>query len=263
MSNLNNKFRFSVSTGAVKLLPFNEVLESFHINQLQSFAFNITPIVNGSLDIENAKSLIKDFKMHCSIIEGGWCNFINNEEFNKKTIDSIAKQVSIARYLKVKKIRLFFGVDMGDISEKKINDCSNNILKICNKYKDIEFFFENEKGLSSNLNFLNSIVKKVSIDNFGINFDTVNFELNDVDPLIAYKKLKKKIAHFHVKGKYRNMLIEYGSGDSKVDDIIRLALKDNEILSVSIEYEGPKDRLKTLIISTHLFQERIANGFFI
>ena len=262
MNILKKKFDFSVSTGGVKFLPFESTIKSFSKNNINNIAFNLTPIIDNKIKINNAKSIMEDNNIFCSMLDGGWCDFINKDNFNNKTKKSIKNQVKIAHILNTNKIRLFFGKFNKDMSQEILESCIYNIDSICTMYPNINFVFENENGISTNLDFLSSIISNVSNKNFGINFDTVNFERNKINPLEAYYKLKSKIQHFHIKSKIKNKIVEYGIGDSKIDEIIQIAINEKIFNSFSIEYEGDKNRLKMLTKSAYLLQERLDNGYF-
>ncbi len=261
MTNENSP-ELSISTGGVKLLSTETVVNYFNNNNLTNIAFNITPIMSDKVSVNHIKSLFKAYNISCNIIDGGWCNFIEQKEFEEKTISSINKQVKIAKFLNSRRIRLFFGHYEGSLNQNSIINSSKNITSVCERYPEVEFLFENEKGISSNLEFLKNIILKIKSENFGLNFDTVNFELNNINPITAFECLKSKIVHFHIKGKKNNELSEYGNGDSQIDEVIKMAKKSNIFNSASVEYEGHKDRLETLTSSALLFIERLENGYF-
>lgn len=229
-----------VSTGFIKKLPLVKQYEKL----ISAEIYNVS--LNAWFFMVNNESFVKNKKINIDIIEGGWCDFINE---NGYTENNVLRQVKLCREIGAKKLRLFFGVSEVPSSinnlESIIYSTSNRISMLCEKYPDINFYFENHGLLSNNSIFLNGVCKLITKNNFGLNFDFINFEIEGINASEEYKKLKNFIKMMHIKGRVGTIHAGYKDTESNFfDKHISKGLSKN--IKYCIEYEGVGDPISDI-----------------
>ena len=242
--------KVAISTGAVKTLSLAEYLPSFVAAGCRLINLNLTPLYHGIVPISDISEQLSVHGMSISVLEGGWCDFFEGNHLGADTLASVDKQVEYARALNVNHLRLFFGVRENRLPDTRMADqFILRLVALADRYKDIVFLFENHGGLSNNVQFLIDTLNLVNKNNIKLNFDSVNFEVEGIDPIKALEKLAPHVASFHVKGRRGYEYDIFGNDDSKIPEVTSTVLSLKKEILCAVEYEGKSDRLPGLITS--------------
>src|SRR5207302_431831 len=81
------------------------------------------------------------------IVSGGWCDFFDAEPKIHDTFTSVERQVALARFFGVDRLRLFFGRLAADACDARALDtASANLRRIADAHAGMHFVLENHDG---------------------------------------------------------------------------------------------------------------------
>jgi sugar phosphate isomerase/epimerase len=224
-----------ISTTFFKHSKVQELPKLLSYRRGLALEFNLTPLYSEINTTQELKKVLTENSWSVGILDGGWCNFFENDFF-EKTLISVAKQVGFARALGVRKLRLFIGHG----SNNKIDfSYIDRINFLCQNYPDIEMLFETHDAFSCSHKNLQILCSRIEHSNFGLVIDPANILKHSYFDFFATQEIRDRIRHFHFKGLDKNgEYVPYSLNTA--DFSYYLALKDacSSEATVSVEIEN-------------------------
>jgi sugar phosphate isomerase/epimerase len=249
------KNKILISTVSFKEKPLKKTFILFNKKNFLNIEYNLSDLMNNKISLSELKTVLKKNNISPKVISGGWCDFFyKNQEEN---IASISKQVFFSESLGCKNLRIFYG-KQEKIQSNTFDIIVKNLKDLSSLYPKINFYLENERGLSSNPEFCFRVMKEVNKKNIRVNFDPINFESHGCNHFFAYKILKNYIKHVHLKGiDINKRLCAFGKGSVYLDNFLKKITQSSYNGYYTIEFEGNKNVFSELSFSknelTNLF----------
>lgn len=174
---------------------------------------------------------------------------IDDEEAIKKNTRDLHKLIAFAKLLHIPYIRIFSfyipeHVNPSDVEMQVIKHLSSwsNIAKEAG----IILLLENEKMVyGDNAIRCHKILQFINSPYLRLAFDFANFVQVNEDPLQAFDLLSPYIVDFHIKDAHNGMNVLCGTGDGKIEQIIRRSIPMSHIRFYTLEphlvtFEGLK-----------------------
>lgn len=231
------------STTSHKREPLAPTLEVFARLGMCDLDLNLHHLVEGGLPVDEVRSLLSSRGQRVAIVSGGWCDFYDASPRIDETMQSVERQVALARALGVDRMRLFYGrLARAACSREALDRIVGNLQQLSARYADMLFVFENHDGASLDPAICREILERVHRPNIRMNFDPINFEHAGVNSMDALETLRPLIAHVHLKGVDGDHYCEFGSGDVDLRPLLRSLVEGGYRGGFTAEYEGPFDR---------------------
>jgi len=244
------------STTSHKREPLLPVLEMFAALGFTDLDLNLNHIIERGVSAIAVRDALDTNGQRVWIVSGGWCDFFDAEPKIAETFASVERQVALARFFDVDRLRLFFGRLPADTCDAQaLATITANLRRMADAYSDVHFVLENHDGASSQPVICRTILEMVDRANVRLNFDPINFAHAGVEPLDALRIVLPWIAHVHLKGLDRTGFCEFGEGDVDLQPVLRELLAAQYRGGFSVEYEGEFDR--TLRLSLGLRNARV------
>jgi len=248
------------STTSHKHEPLVPTLDVFARLGLVDLDLNLNHIVEGRASEDEVQAALARNGQHVWMVSGGWCDFFDAEPEIGRTMDSVERQVELARGFGVDRLRLFFGrlpaEDWTPAVEARI---ASNIARLADRHPRMQFWFENHDGASSRPEFCRAILDDVARPNVRLVFDPINFEHRGVRTMDALRELERHIAHVHLKGRANGDFCGFGEGDVDLMPALDTLLGGGYQGAFTVEYEGPGDRTLRLYESVGRARTAIAS----
>ena len=234
--------RVLASTTSHKREPLMPTLEVFGKLGLCDIDLNLHHILEIGEKPPSVAAFAADQGLRIWVVSGGWCDFFRPAPDIDTTLQSVARQVDIARVLNVSRMRLFFGrLAYQDYSRAAFDLARVNLLRLSDAYPEMTFVFENHDGASLYPEVCHEILAAVARPNIRMNFDPINFAKAGVEPMVALTRVHDLVGHVHLKGLHNREYCEFAEGDVDLVPVIRTLLDQGYTGSFSVEYEGPFD----------------------
>lgn len=234
--------RVLASTTSHKREPLLATLEVFGRLGLRDIDLNLHHILEGGVPVPDVARAIAAYDVRLWVLSGGWCDFFHPAPEIERTFASVARQVSIARDLGVRHLRLFFGrLAFAEYSSVRCEAIGGNLRRLSDAHPDIVFVFENHDGASLHPEVCAEILERAARPNVLMNFDPINFARAGVDPVAALGAVRRFIAHVHLKGLGTGEYCEFGEGDVDLGPVIQSLLAGGYQGRFTVEYEGRFD----------------------
>lgn len=234
--------RVLTSTTSHKREPLLLTLELFGRLGLRDIDLNLHHVLEVGVPVADVASTASRSGLGLWVVSGGWCDFYHSAPDIRKTFESVARQVAIARELGVSRLRLFFGrLHFEHYTRDAFATIRDNLSRLSDAHPDIVFAFENHDGASLHPEVCVEVLSAVGRPNILMNFDPINFAKVGVDPLGAARQILPFVGHVHLKGLERGEYCEFGEGDVDLGPTLQ-ALHDGGYRGgFSVEYEGRFD----------------------
>jgi len=211
---------------------------------------NLNHLVEGRATLRDVRRALAANGQRVLIASGGWCDFFDDEPDIGRTMDSVERQVDLARSFGTNRLRLFFGrlpVDLWTPDARAL--VVSNITHLADRHADMHFWFENHDGASSRPEICRTILDDVCRPNVRLVFDPINFEHRGVRTMEALDLLRPHIAHVHLKGYANGGFCGFGEGDVDLMPALGSLASGGYGGWFTVEYEGPGDRTVRLFQS--------------
>ena len=246
----------TTSHKAEALIPSLEVFARLGFTDLD---LNLNHIVERGTDPAAVRAALAANGQRVWITSGGWCDFFDDEPDIRRTIDSVEKQVALAREFGVDRLRLFFGrMPYERWTPATRLTAVTNIGRLAARHPDITFIFENHDGASSNPEVCAAILEDVGRPNVRLTFDPINFEHRGVKTMDALQRLQPLVGHVHLKGYDGEHFCEFGTGTVDLVPALERLIGGGYRGAFTVEYEGAGDR--TLRLYTSVQRARATLG---
>jgi sugar phosphate isomerase/epimerase len=237
------------STTSHKREPLLPALEMFAALGFTDLDLNLNHIIERGVSPEAVRDALDTNEQCVRIVSGGWCDFFDAEPRIAETFASVERQVALARFFGVVRLRLFFGRLPADAWDaRSLDTIGTNLRQLADAHPDMHFVLENHDGASSQPVICRTILEHVDRANVRLNFDPINFAHAGVEPLAALRIVLPWIAHVHLKGLDRAGFCEFGEGDVDLQPVLRELLASDYRGGFSVEYEGEYDRTLRLYL---------------
>ena len=248
------------STTSHKLEPLLTTLEVFGRLGMCELDLNLNHMIERATDPGLVKAALAAHGQRAWIVSGGWCDFFHAEPRIRETYASVERQIALARFFNVDRLRLFFGrLPLDACSPRAVARAAINIRRLADDHPQLLFVFENHDGASSSPIVCRDILEAVERPNARLNFDPINFEVAGVDSAGAFAVLDGLIAHVHLKGlDHRARFCEFGVGRVDLTPTLRALVNGGYRGGFTVEYEGPFDRTVRLYESLRCARATIA-----
>jgi sugar phosphate isomerase/epimerase len=248
------------STTSHKNEPLLPTLAIFSRLGLCDLDLNLNHLIERGVTVQDVQRALRENHQRVWIVSGGWCDFFDEEPKIQATFTSVARQVAIARALRIFTLRLFFGrLEYERYSPGARATIVGNIRHAADAHPDILFVFENHDGASSHPSVCREVLESVDRPNVRLNFDPINFEHRSVGSLQAARELQPLIAHVHLKGYEQGGFCEFGVGDVDLMPVLRVLIEGGYRGALTVEYEGPFDRTLRLYESVRRARLAVAD----
>lgn len=221
------------------LLP---TLERFSQLALVDLDLNLHHILERETRVDAIAEVVATRGLRLWVVSGGWCDFFHRGPEIEETERSVARQVEIARRLRVEQLRLFFGRLKYEAYSAGMRDIAcDNLRRLSERHPAMMFMFENHDGASLRPEVCREILERVDRPNILMNFDPINFERVGVDSMKALEIVRPFVGHVHLKGLAGGEFCEFGAGDVDLLPVLRALANDGYRGRFSVEYEGEGD----------------------
>jgi sugar phosphate isomerase/epimerase len=220
---------------------------------------NLNHLVEGRADLTDVRKSIDANGQRVVMASGGWCDFFDVEPEIGRTMDSVRRQIELARCFGTDRLRLFFGRLPADSWTAEAHaQIVANIRTLADRHAGIHFWFENHDGASSRPELCRAILDEVGRPNVGLVFDPINFVHRGVDPMEALYAVGPHVAHVHLKGYAGGAFCGFGEGDVDLMPALTSLVGSGYSGRFTVEYEGPGDRTVRLYESVRRASAAIA-----
>ncbi|HEX7138452.1 MAG TPA: sugar phosphate isomerase/epimerase, partial [Vicinamibacterales bacterium] len=231
------------STTSHKHEPLVPTLDVFARLGLKDLDLNLNHLVEGRAAAHDVRAALARNGQHVWMVSGGWCDFFDAEPEIERTMDSVERQVALARNFGVDRLRLFFGrLPADDWTPEVRARAASNIARLADRHPHMHFWFENHDGASSRPEICRAILEEVARPNVRLVFDPINFEHRGVRTMDALRELEPHIAHVHLKGRANGSFCGFGEGEVDLTPPLEVLLSGGYDGGFTVEYEGPGDR---------------------
>lgn len=202
--------------------------------------------------LKEIKEILKetDTKIACLAIGNDFT--IIEEKVRKKQIENVKKWFKIANYLNIPTLRVNAGWkdDKDKNAIKRVVSSFKELIPYAKKYS-VRMALENHGGITSNLDNIVTIVRRVSSTYFGTCPDFGNFP--DKIRYSALKKVSPYALHVHAKS---HEFSEEGE-EKKIDykKVIKILKNNNYQGYLSIEFEGEGDEIEGIKYTKNLIEK--------
>jgi len=235
--------RILPSTTSHKHEPLVPTLEIFARLGFIDLDLNLNHMVEGRAGAEEVRAALARNGQHAWMVSGGWCDFFDTEPQIERTMDSVDRQVELARGFGVDRMRLFFGrLPADDCTREMRARAAANIARVSDSHRGMHFWFENHDGASSRPEICRDILEAVGRPNVRLVFDPINFEHRGVRTMDALRVLEPHIGHVHLKGRANGGFCGFGEGEVDLMPALEALLGGGYAGAFTVEYEGPGDR---------------------
>ncbi len=237
------------STTSHKREPLLPALELFAALGFTDLDLNLNHIIERGVSPIAVRDTLDANGQCVWIVSGGWCDFFDTEPKIAETFASVERQVALARFFGVDRLRLFFGrLPAHACNAQSLDTVSANLRQLADAHPDMHFVLENHDGASSQPIICRTILENVDRAHIRLNFDPINFAHAGVEPLDALRVVLPWIAHVHLKGLDRGGFCEFGEGDVDLQPVLHELLASQYQGGFSVEYEGEGDRTLRLYL---------------
>ena len=234
--------RVLASTTSHKCESLQKTLEVFGRLGLRDVDLNLHHLIEGGLPVPVVTAALQTAEVRVLVASGGWCDFFHDGIQAAETERSVAHQVTIAKELGARFLRLFFGrLEAADYSTKYLEIICRNLRRLSDRFPDMLFVFENHDGASLRPEICREVLERVDRSNVRMNFDPINFERAGVNSLEALRAVLPLVSHVHLKGLERGEFCEFGAGDVDLRPLMRWLLGQGYRGRFTVEYEGRFD----------------------
>src|SRR5258708_30805416 len=158
-------------------------------------------------------------------------------------MESVDRQVALARELGVDRLRLFFGrMPYERWTPGRRGTAAGNSARLATQAPDVTFGFENRDGASSNPDVCAAILEDVNHPNVRLTFDPINFEHRGVKTMDALRRLQPLVGHVHLKGYAGGQFRGFGEGEVDLVPALDALIGGGYRGGVTVEYQGSRDR---------------------
>lgn len=219
------------------LLPTLDVFARLGFGDID---LNLNHMIERGVDPSEVAAALGANGLRVRIVSGGWCDFFADGD---ETIQSVERQLALARHFGVGRLRLFYGRLTREDYSVRVHDIAvRNIREIADRHPDIAFVFENHDGASSDPHVCRAVLQAVDRPNVGHCFDPINFEYRGVRTLDALAALQPHVAHVHLKGLAGREFCGFGEGEVDLMPALQRLLAGGYAGAFTVEYEGAGDR---------------------
>jgi sugar phosphate isomerase/epimerase len=249
------------STTSHKREPLLPTLDVFGRLGLRDVDLNLHHMLELGESVPDVARAVADHGIRLWVLSGGWCDFYHGPPAIEDTFASVARQVSIADALGVRRLRLFFGrLRYADYSPAARGVLGVNLSRLSDTHPHVTFVFENHDGASLHPEVCADVLARVARPNIRMNFDPINFAKAGVDPMAALGMLRAHVGHVHLKGLDRGEYCEFGEGDVDLGPVLRALLDGGYDGRFTVEYEGPFDGTLRLYRSVQRARDALASS---
>src|SRR5262249_25606231 len=143
--------RYSIlpSTTSHKREPLAPTLEVFSKLGLFDVDLNLHHLVEGGTPVSAVLEALTAGRQHVRIVSGGWGDFYDAPPRIEATMESVSRQVVMARELGVDRMRLFYGrLKREQYTPAVLGVIAANLRRLSDSHPDMHFVFENHDGAS-------------------------------------------------------------------------------------------------------------------
>jgi sugar phosphate isomerase/epimerase len=228
------------STTSHKREPLGATLEVFSRLGMRDLDLNLHHIIEGGMPVDDVCEALRAGDHRVWIVSGGWCDFYDTRI--EETFRSVERQVTIAKALGVRRMRLFFGRLKRDLwSRESLATIRLNLCRLSDRHPEMLFVFENHDGASLSPPICREILESVDRPNIRMNLDPINFERAGVKSADALGELRPFIAHVHLKGCQASEYCEFGIGEVDLTPFLEALIRSGYRGGFTVEYEGVFD----------------------
>jgi len=231
------------STTSHKREPLLPTLDVFAKLGFSNLDLNLNHIIERGVSPEAVRGALRTNGQCVEIVSGGWCDFFDEPPKIRDTFASVERQVALAAFFGVERLRLFFGrLPAEAFDGRALATISANLRQLADSHPDMLFVMENHDGASSRPDICCRILEAVERRNMRLNFDPINFEHAGVRAAHALPLVQPWVAHVHLKGLDRTGFCEFGEGDVDLRPVLQALVAGGYRGGLTVEYEGANDR---------------------
>jgi sugar phosphate isomerase/epimerase len=235
--------RILPSTTSHKHEALVPTLDVFARLGLVDLDLNLNHLIEGRASLEDATGALAANGQRVWIVSGGWCDFFAPQPEARLTMDSVERQIQLARAFGVSRLRLFFGrLPREAWAPAPRARVVAHITQLADRHPDMQFWFENHDGASSLPEVCRAVIEAVDRPNVRLVFDPINFEHRGIRTMAAVRELWPLVAHVHLKGYSLGAFCGFGEGEVDLRPAIEFLLSAGYRGGFTVEYEGPGDR---------------------
>jgi sugar phosphate isomerase/epimerase len=237
------------STTSHKREPLIPTLDLFAKLGLADLDLNLNHLVERGTSPDLVRDTVRANGQRVWIVSGGWCDFFDGAPKAEETVASVERQVALAAFFGVDRMRLFFGRLAADAFDADaLATIALNLRRLADRHPELLFVLENHDGASSRPEICRQILEAVDRPNIRLNFDPINFEHAGVRAVDALPIVQPWIRHVHLKGLDHGRFCEFGEGDVDLRPVLRDLIAGGYRDAVTVEYEGDFDRTLRLTL---------------
>jgi sugar phosphate isomerase/epimerase len=239
--------RVSYNTRPFRFEDFEATAAALARLGLRRLELHLGHFLEGGVAPAVACAALAKHELSVELVDGGWCDFSRGET------GLVPEQISLARRLGARRLRLFFTPRGGEeLGPEGLERTAGEIARLAAAHPDVELLFETHHGVGLEPDFVLAILERCGrgAGNVGLVFDPVNFAVAGRDPRAALLALGPFVRHVHLKGARLGApaeICELGQGDVDLDALLFELLLCTP--SFGIEYEGSGEALLRLLWS--------------